>query len=513
MFLNAETARFRFLLSFGASDPNCPPHPIPVPLSSPLPPIIQTSFSRLEQLIDGSLNTTSVPGISASLVYMGSEIWSKGFGVKSKTGPSTPPDHHTIFRIGSVSKVFAALVMYQLYDRGLVKSLDDPLSDYCPRFSMLNPFNSRNITLRQIASQMSGLPREAPCVEPAAREVRDGVNICPLTTDEILASLSNESLIFPTWTVPSYSNLGFALLGQCLVEGVFPGMTYEDYVIKNILQPLQLTNTGFNITDNVKSKMAVGYEPDGSVAPLYDLGWESPAGQMFSTTADLNTLAAFFTSADGENGSSPVHPEVLSGDLRREIQLQVYVNRDQRTGFGTPWEIRFQANYTVLRKGGNIDGYSALFSYIPELKLGLNILWSGSIDEFFTSNSAYDIIIPAFVEYLLTAQPPYPYPPNPKACGLCEYEGVYVYRDTELEVRSEKNQLLLDGSGGAAVLAYKEPLRFQISFPDNLQPCLAAELLAERRAFVVFQPPTTSSLCPGFTIPGSFPGVEFQRKQ
>ena len=117
----------------------------------------------------------------------------------------------------------------------------------------------------------------------------------------------------------------------------------------------------------------------------------------------------------------------------------VYVNRDQRTGFGTPWEIRFQANYTVLRKGGNIDGYSALFSYIPELKLGmasfvslvnnrihllpifagLNILWSGSIDEFFTSNSAYDIIIPAFVEYLLTAQPPYPYPPNPKACGLC----------------------------------------------------------------------------------------------
>ena len=45
--------------------------------------------------------------------------------------------------------------MYQLYDRGLVKSLDDLLSDYCPRFSMLNPFNSRNITLRQIASQVT----------------------------------------------------------------------------------------------------------------------------------------------------------------------------------------------------------------------------------------------------------------------------------------------------------------------------------------------------------------------
>ena len=51
----------------------------------------------------------------------------------------------------------------------------------------------------------------------------------------------------------------------------------------------------------------------------------------------------------------------------------MYVNRDQLTGFGTPWEIRFTANYTVLRKGGNIDGYSALFSYIPDLKMGENV--------------------------------------------------------------------------------------------------------------------------------------------
>ena len=51
--------------------------------------------------------------------------------------------------------------------------------------------------------------------------------------------------------------------------------------------------------------------------------------------------------------------------------IAVYVNRDQLTGFGTPWEIRFQANYTVLRKGGNVDGYSALLSYVPDLKLGM----------------------------------------------------------------------------------------------------------------------------------------------
>lgn len=51
----------------------------------------------------------------------------------------------------------------------------------------------------------------------------------------------------------------------------------------------------------------------------------------------------------------------------------VYVNRDGLTGFGTPWEIRFQSNYTVLRKGGNVAGYSSVTSFIPDLKLGMEV--------------------------------------------------------------------------------------------------------------------------------------------
>ena len=112
---------------------------------------------------------------------------------------------------------------------------------------------------------MSGLPREAPCKEPASS---DALNICPLTTQQILDRLKDEAYIFPPWTVPSYrynrdhaclrlfcsctyvpclyssSNLAFALLGWCLVEHVFPEITYEEYVIKNILQPLGMTSTG-----------------------------------------------------------------------------------------------------------------------------------------------------------------------------------------------------------------------------------------------------------------------------
>ena len=48
----------------------------------------------------------------------------------------------------------------------------------------------------------------------------------------------------------------------------------------------------------------------------------------------------------------------------------VFVNADQKTGFGTPWEVQFISNFTVLFKGGNVEGYSALLSYVPKLQLG-----------------------------------------------------------------------------------------------------------------------------------------------
>ena len=81
-----------------------------------------------------------------------------------------------------------------------------------------------------------------------------------------------------------------------------------------------------------------------------------------------------------ERWSCKVHGAVswwkLKNDANSVSWCTVFVNRDQLTGFGTPWEIQFQANYTVLRKGGNVDGYSALLSYIPDLKLGIKLTFA-----------------------------------------------------------------------------------------------------------------------------------------
>lgn len=112
------------------------------------------------------------PGLAASITYRDQELWSKGLGVTTKGGRGGTPNTTTIYRIASVSKVFAvscqrsvplnrmnilwcplqALLVYQLYDRGLIRSLDDPLKMFCSEFHIDNPYTADEVTLRQIMS-------------------------------------------------------------------------------------------------------------------------------------------------------------------------------------------------------------------------------------------------------------------------------------------------------------------------------------------------------------------------
>jgi CubicO group peptidase (beta-lactamase class C family) len=218
--------------------------------------------------------------LSASVVYGGEVLWTLNLGFKNKSQPKVKPDENTIYRIGSVTKLFPTIMMFQMYDQGFIESLDDPISDMFPDFTLVNPYatDQQGITWRQVASQNSGLPREAPCTP----------TLCNESTKEILSRLQNISLISPPWTMPSYSNLGYALLGRLLEDTVL--QTFEEYTLQKIASPVGMVNTGFNYTAEVVRQMAISYAPDGSTIPLYNFGWWGPAGQAYSTTADLSNL-------------------------------------------------------------------------------------------------------------------------------------------------------------------------------------------------------------------------------
>lgn len=169
-----------------------------------------------------------------------------------------PPTGNTGFRIGSITKVFTALMSLMLRDSGMLKSLDDNVTNYLPEFSIQNPFQThRGITFRQLSSHMSGLPRNAPC--PGIFDTG-----CNLSYEKIYENLSKMKLMWPPGFQPEYSNLGFGLLGRVLEK--IQGPTWEDQVQKMVFEPLAMNNSGNSFTPETIKNLAVGYYSDGSKA-------------------------------------------------------------------------------------------------------------------------------------------------------------------------------------------------------------------------------------------------------
>lgn len=143
-------------------------------------------------------------------------------------------------------------------DRRLLPSLDDDITTYLPEFKIINPYQTqRGITFRQLASHMAGLPRNPPCKGLFSTG-------CNITDKQMYTNLATLELMYPPGLQPSYSNLGFGLLGRVLER--MKGPTWELELREAILDPLNMTNSGNTFTPSAVSRLAVGYYPDGAVA-------------------------------------------------------------------------------------------------------------------------------------------------------------------------------------------------------------------------------------------------------
>jgi len=397
-----EETRYRKGVSL---DVACPEYPTVVSLSRPLQREIQHILGKLDSYLSTIIDeNTSLPAISANIFHHDSVMWSGHYGSKTYNS-SARPDGDTVYRIGSITKIFSVLLIFKLFDSGVIDSVDDPLSKYAPDFDVKNPFTNENITLRQIGSQMSGLPREAPCVYHCTQT----------NSAEQLKLLRNRNLVMEPWTTPSYSNLGYALLGRLLTENLL-NKTFECWVKEEILDPLGMYNTGFEITSDTEKNMAISYLRNGqekaSMATFSRLGWLAPAGEMYSTINDLTKLGMMFT--------RPWTQKILKFSTIREMSLPVDIAPDGRTLWGSPFEMLYIGGFIVRGKGGNIDTYEAFFTFEPRLQLGMNVLISArdfmkpqGLTALGIAAKAHDLLLPAINNTLFSAQIAASFPINP----------------------------------------------------------------------------------------------------
>ncbi|XP_037237794.1 putative beta-lactamase-like 1 isoform X1 [Falco rusticolus] len=502
----------------------CPRYPEPVPLDHPIP-ILKDSLEKVDMMLREKIHSSGIPAMSAIVIYNDTVLWTGNFGKKNGSDPSSVvPNEYTIYRIASVSKIFPTIMLYKMWEEGKVLSLDDPLERYAQNFVIKNPLGRLKeseqrytadgliflekgsmplkpspVTLRRMASQLSGLPRR----------LRSTSLLWKGNTQDALALLKDDVLVADPGTRCHYSNLAFSLMAHVLADHAAEGQ-YQRWVSENILDRLGMEDTGFDITPPIRSQMAVGFYSSRQPAPLYDLGWYRPSGQMYSTAADLAKLAMVFLGTYHRRLLEPDTVKTMLTPLFK-CSTEYFANKT-----GTPWEINEQLGYDVIRKDGDLDGYSATFSLIPKLCLSFIVLMAGPRPQGGDIvTQAYDYLIPAMETAFREAEKSLIPPPSPGP-----YVGYYTYSNlTFYEIKVGPGGVLVMQQFGPHVeelipekyrtikLHHLEDRVFQVVF-DKEFPCVlhlgsaSISLETQNGQLFNFYPFDRQGLSPGFDAPG-----------
>jgi len=183
---------------------------------------------------------------------------------KFDTDDKRAVDADTIFEIGSVTKAFTSLLLADMVQRGEV-ALTDPVAKYLPAAVKMPERNGRQITLEDLATHTSGLPRLPSNLHP-----KDSANpYADYSVEQLYEFLSGYHLTRDIGSQYEYSNLGGGLLGHVLARRA--GMDYEKLVRSRICEPLGMRSTGNTLSDEMKTRFAVGHDADMQRVSHWDL--------------------------------------------------------------------------------------------------------------------------------------------------------------------------------------------------------------------------------------------------
>ena len=262
-------------------------------LTASFPTAAQERFSDAEvnavqTFLRTNLTTRNAGMVIGLLDHRGSRVLSAG---KLDNGTDQEVNGDTVFEIGSVTKVFTALLALDMARRGEVK-LYDPVSSYLPERVKVPSYDGKEITLRNLAAQDSGLPWNPDNLDrilnrdpkiPSLKAFKEASDA--YTAEDLYRFLSGYRLMNAPGTRFEYSNVGMALLGHALE--LKAGTNYESLVLNRICRPLQMDSTRIRLTPELKARLARGHWADGQPSETLNSQVMASAGALLSTANDL----------------------------------------------------------------------------------------------------------------------------------------------------------------------------------------------------------------------------------
>ena len=384
--------------------------------------------AALEAMIEREREQKGLRGVSIALTDAEGVAWAAGFGEQA---PGVPADAETVYRVGSVSKLFTDIAVMQLVEQGEV-DIDAPVAEYLPSFAPNNPWDA-TITLRQLMSHRSGLIREPP-----AGHYFDDAGT---TLAETVASLTGTDLVYEPGSRIKYSNAGIAVVGYVLET--IRGEPFADYVKGAVLEPLGMATSAFapepDVVDDLAHAYMWGLDRGLFDAPTFELGM-APAGSMYSTVLDLaRFMGAIFRRGNGENG------RILSAETLESMWQPQFAEPGATEGYGLGFGVQERFGQRWLGHGGAIYGFSTQLAFLPDAQLGVVVV--SAVDG---TNAVASRVADAALELMLAASAGTPLPTEPLRGAepvapetALALEGVYGTGDAAVELDERNGELFL----------------------------------------------------------------------
>lgn len=369
-----------------------------VPLSQQ--PAVADAITIFDLWVEQHLAHRNLPGLSIAVVSDQEIVWSKGYGFSDveRMIPATPS---TVYRIGSITKLFTSTAILQLRDAGKLR-LDDPVSRHLPWFKVPDPFpDAPEVTIRQLLTHTAGLPREAGF--PYWTD-----HVFP-TREELAGSVPRLGLINPPESTYHYSNLGMSLLGEIVT--VVSGRPWAAYVQENILGPLGMSSTRTAPDGEILQRLATAYMlegPDGTRKTMeyYDAGAIAPAGGIVSTVEDLGRFASLQFRSGPAGGN-----QVLKGSTLREMHRVHWVYDSFSGGRGLGFAVTRRDGKNFVGHGGSIGAHVTNLLTLPGEKIAVIVAINADDGSPYTvARQAYSVFAPPIREAVREPSPPKPDP-------------------------------------------------------------------------------------------------------
>lgn len=339
------------------------------PQSASAQPVAEPA-AELDGYIQRVLADWGTVGLAIAVVKDGKVVFAKGYGVRTR-GTSDAVDPNTLFAIGSTTKAMTAAALGLLVDDKKL-GWDDKVTQHLPGFQLMDPWVTRELTIRDLLSHRAGLGN--------ADMLWYGTD---LTTAEIVHRARFIPMGYSMRAGYTYQNIMYAVAGE--VVAAVSGMPWQTFIQARILTPLKMTSTVTTLAQTAgRPNVARPHALVGDTVAVIEnasVDGVAAAGSIWSSVTDMARWATVMIDSGRVDGSRFLAPTTWAELFRPQTIIptsQFYptarLTRPHWTSYGLGWFQQDYAGYAVQMHTGSIDGMTAIIGLIPGQRLGVYVL-------------------------------------------------------------------------------------------------------------------------------------------